>query len=104
MFLSVLIAVLLTHVPKPEVPFTDVFVHNGRLVVGGKDFQATADRVGVSPDGKRVMLVGKDEPVELVCRLKGQPANRFTGKRIVLNPSEGTMHIEGSGSLEIRER
>jgi hypothetical protein len=96
----------LADAPKPalEVPFNDVFVRDGRLVIGGKDFQATADRVNVSPDGKRVLLIGKDNPVELVIRMKGQPANRFVGKKILLNPSEGTLRIEGAGLVEVREK
>ncbi len=102
MLLAAVTAILFAQ--QPEVPFTDVFVRDGRLVVGGKDFQAVTDRVNVSPDGRRVMLLGKDEPVELVLRVKGRPANRFTGKRIILNPSAGTVHIEGAGAVELKEK
>jgi hypothetical protein len=91
-----------------------VFVRDGKLVVGGKDFEATAHRLAISPDGKRLDLRGGEgDPVQLVYRPKGQTAvHRWAGQRVVFSPTEGTLVLEGgtlvveglAGATEVKVR
>ena len=87
--------------PAPVIPFTEVVVRNGKLVVLGKDFQATAHRFLVTPDGKHLHLVGTDdEPATLASRPDGpHTMMQVSGKRIVFSPSEGTVRVEGAGKI-----
>jgi hypothetical protein len=62
MLLSLVAAALLAQVPRPELPITDVSARDGKLVVSGKEFEATAARLSISPDGKRVTLLGVLSP------------------------------------------
>jgi hypothetical protein len=103
--LTLLAACLLSvaEAPKParQVPFTEAFVRDGKLVVQGKEFHATAHRFMISADGKRLHLVGTDdEPARLLCRPNGpQTTMDVSGKRIVFSPSEGTVRVEGAGTI-----
>lgn len=89
--------------PKPQVaqwPY-DVYAVSGKVLVGGKDFEATAHRIAISPDGKRLELLGKDgDPVILTHRPKGQTSvHRWSGQRIVFSPADGTLMVDGPGGL-----
>jgi hypothetical protein len=102
MFLCLLAACLVvskTEADRPESPVTEVTAREGRLDIRGKDFMATAHRLTISPDGKRLYLSGSGEnPVRLVYRPKGQNAeHRWTGQRIAFSPADGSVQIEGAG-------
>ena len=105
MVLSLLAACLLSIAeapkPAPQVLVTEAAVRDGKLFVQGKEFHAIAHRFTVSADGKQLYLVGTDEePARLLCRPNG-PQTRMDvrGKRIVFSPSEGTVRVEGPGTI-----
>jgi hypothetical protein len=102
MLFSVLTAVLLAQAPKPVVPFTDVTVRDGRVVAGGREFVAVADRISISPDGKRVILWGKDTPAEFVGRPQGQQEFVVAGQRITIDLGAGTLSVVCGGPGQIR--
>ena len=104
MLLSVLTAVLLAQAPKPALPFTEVFVRDGRIVVGGGAFEAVADQLRVSADGRRVQLLGKDEPVLLVTRSTNQSEHRVTAKQVILHFPDLTLEAVGASKVEITPR
>ncbi|VTR92985.1 unnamed protein product [Gemmata massiliana] len=86
---------------QPQLPFTEICAAGGRVVVRGKEFEATAQRVRVSADGKCLELCGSDsEPACLISRPKDARARtEVTGTRIIYSPSDGTMQVTGSGIL-----
>jgi hypothetical protein len=105
MFLSAVAAILIAQAPKPETPITDVFARDGKIVVIGKEFEATASRLSISPDGKRVLLLGGDEPVQLRSRVKGgNGVHLVMGQKITLDTAAGTLEVIGAGLVEVRQK
>jgi hypothetical protein len=80
--------------PAPVLPFTDVFVRDGEVVVVGKDFEATAARLVVSPDGKWLELCGTPaRPATLTLRPGERCRSEQAGVRIVYWPADGKIMI-----------
>lgn len=104
MVITLLVSLLsFADVPKPvaEPLVTEAFVRDGKLVIAGKEFQATAQRFTISPDGKSIDLRGMaGEPATLMSRTGGpQTRMEITGQRIIFSPSEGTVHVIGAGKV-----
>jgi hypothetical protein len=89
--------------PTPVVPFTEVFIRNGQMVIVGSTFEATAGRFILSADGKRLELRGSTrEPATFRTHPKGNPKDtllELSGERIIYSPAEGSFHIDGSGRI-----
>ena len=99
MLYSVLTAVLLAQNPILEMPFTEMSVQNGQVVVEGKKLQASASRIQISPDGSKLELWGTDDtPAVLVFRQSG---NELSGKRIVYARTEDKITVEVIGAGKI---
>ncbi len=76
-------------------PFTDAFIRNDRVVVVGKDFEGTAARVLVSPDGKTLELRGTEtRPATLAVRsaVTGTWSEQ-SGRRIEYCPADGRARV-----------